>query len=130
MSCTPRRTTPCRCRGATWLWRSAASPTPSTSKRRPPVTELRSKSGRVLTPLEHDLIATFHITRGPFTIPAALPEDDADEHELRVLFARSLPDRVPGATLDTQRRVLKDGSAVVAWRRIEVRMRRAPSAGG
>lgn len=87
--------------------------------------ELRSRSGRVLTPLEHDLVATFEVTRGSFTIPAALLADDADEYELRVLFARSLPDRVPGQTLDTTRHVLKDGSVIVRWRRVVVHTRRA-----
>lgn len=94
--------------------------------------ELRSKSGRLLQPLEHDLVATFHVTRGTFTIPAALLDEDAGpevEHELRVLFAKSLPDRAPGVTLETTRRVLKDGSAIVTWRRIQVRMRRAPAQG-
>lgn len=89
--------------------------------------ELRSRSGRVLTPLEHDLVATFEVTRGSFTIPAALLEADdwETERELARLFARSLPDRVPGQTLETTRRVLKDGSAVVTWRRIVVHTRRA-----
>lgn len=87
--------------------------------------ELRSPSGRLLTPLEHDLVATFEVTRGTFTIPAALLEDDADEYELRRLFARSLPDYDERATLNTSRRVLKSGDAVVSWRRIVVNVQRA-----
>lgn len=89
--------------------------------------ELRSRSGRVLEPLEHDLVATFEVTRGSFTIPADLLAADEweTERELARLFARNLPDRAPGQTLETTRRVLKDGSAVVTWRRILVRVRRA-----
>lgn len=88
---------------------------------------LRSRSGRVLEPLEHDLVATFEVTRGSFTIPADMLEADdwESEHELRRLFARSLPERREGQTLETTRRVLKDGSAVVTWRRIVVHTRRA-----
>lgn len=88
---------------------------------------LRSRSGRVLTPLEHDLVATFEVTRGSFEIPAALLEADdwESELELRRLFARSLPERRDGQTLETTRHVRKDGSALVRWRRIIVHTRRA-----
>lgn len=86
---------------------------------------LRSASGHALTPLEHDLIATFEVTRGSFTIPAALLAKDVDPLELARLFARSLPDRDPRAVLFTSQRVHKDGSATVTWRRVITHVRRA-----
>lgn len=87
-----------------------------------PVTELRAG----LVPLEHDLVTTFAVTRGSFTIPAEVLDaaDLGDDYELRRLFARSLPDRTPHDVLETTRRVLKDGSAHVTWRRIVIRTRR------
>lgn len=72
-------------------------------------------------PLEHNIAVTFETTRGEFVVPAALLADDGDAHELRRLFARSLPERDDDATVTTTRRYLKDGSALVMWRRIVVR---------
>lgn len=69
-------------------------------------------------PLEHNIAVTFETTRGEFVVPAALLAGDGDAHELRRLFARSLPGRHDSATVTTSRRYLKDGSALVTWRRV------------
>lgn len=74
---------------------------------------------------EADIVITFEVTRGSFTIPAAMLEDDADEWELRRLFARSLPDHDDRAVLNTSRQAHKDGSATVTWRRVVTHVRRA-----
>lgn len=86
-----------------------------------------SPGGRELVPLEHALVSTFEVTRGTFTIPAELIEaaELGDDYELRRLFARSLPDAAPNATVSTSRKLNRDGSATVTWRRILVRTRRA-----
>ncbi len=86
---------------------------------------LRSASGRVLVPLDYATVSTFEVTRGSFTIPAAMLAEDADPVELARLFARALPDRDPSNVLVTTHRVQRDGSALVTWRRIVTHMRRA-----
>lgn len=85
---------------------------------------LRTASGRVLEPLTEAGVITFEVTRGSFTIPAELLADP-DDYELRRLFARSLPSRAPGVTVETTRRALRGCGAIVTWRRIVTRERRA-----
>lgn len=79
---------------------------------------------------EPDLVATFHVTRGSFTIPAWMLADgagdgEADDWELRRLFARNLPEHDERAVLNVTRHAAKDGSAVVSWRRIVTHYRQA-----
>lgn len=74
---------------------------------------------------EPDLVATFQVTRGTFTVPARLLADDADDWELRRLFARNLPEHDERAVLNVTRHAAKDGSAVVSWRRIVTHYRQA-----
>jgi hypothetical protein len=77
---------------------------------------------KALLERERDTVITFEVTRGSFDIPADLLEaaidDEAADYELRVLFARSLPEQVPGSVLNTSRRLNKDGTATIMWRRI------------
>lgn len=74
---------------------------------------------------EPDLVATFTVTRGSFTIPTAMLAEDADDWELRRLFARSLPEVAPSDVLSTTRAMLKGGDVVVLWRRIVTNYRPA-----
>jgi hypothetical protein len=80
---------------------------------------MKSTSGRELQPLEHDLVATFGVSRGSVAVPAALFEEGRED-ELRVFLAERLPHRCTSLT----RRVTRDG-VTIHWRKVGVTVRRA-----
>lgn len=67
---------------------------------------------------EPDLVITFEVTRGSFTVPAEVMSaaTEGDDWGLRRLFAIHLPDRHEGSVLSTSRQAHKDGSATITWR--------------